>query len=174
MTGGFPSQRASIAINVSIWRRLHEADYTTKTNANQCIFNGKRCKEYLQCWMWLRPFPLPWRRHQIETFSTLLALCVGNSPVTGEFPAQKPVTRSFDASFDQRLNQRLSKQSPDWWFETPSHPLWRHCNTNTTSRGDSARCWRFMGDDGNIPLEIEVNQFSLPPESYILIVYRRE
>ena len=39
-----------------------------------------------------------WWRHQMETFSALLALCVGNSPVTGEFPAQKPVTRSFDVS----------------------------------------------------------------------------
>ena len=36
-------------------------------------------------------------RHQIERFSALLALCAENSPVTGEFPAQKPVTRSFDA-----------------------------------------------------------------------------
>ena len=34
-------------------------------------------------------------RYQTETFSALLALYVGNSPVTGEFPAQKPVTRSF-------------------------------------------------------------------------------
>ena len=31
----------------------------------------------------------------METFSALLALCVGNSQVTGEFPSQKPVTRSF-------------------------------------------------------------------------------
>ena len=30
-------------------------------------------------------------------------LCVGNSPVTGEFPLQKPVTRSFDVFFDPRL-----------------------------------------------------------------------
>ena len=34
-----------------------------------------------------------WWRHQMETFSTLLALCAGNSPVTGEFSAQRPVTR---------------------------------------------------------------------------------
>ena len=34
----------------------------------------------------------------METFSALLALCVGNSQVTGEFPAQRPVTRSFDVS----------------------------------------------------------------------------
>ena len=34
-------------------------------------------------------------RHQMETFSALLTLCVGNSPVTGEFPSQRPVTQSF-------------------------------------------------------------------------------
>ena len=43
-----------------------------------------------------------WWRHQMETFSALLAFCEGNSPVTGEFPAQRPVTRSFDVFFDQR------------------------------------------------------------------------
>ena len=36
-----------------------------------------------------------WRRHQMETFSVLLAICAGNSPVSSEFPAQRPVTRSF-------------------------------------------------------------------------------
>ena len=54
-------------------------------------------------------------------------LC-GESPVTGEFPAQRPVTRSFDVFFDLRLDKRLSKQSRGWWFETLSCPLWRHCN----------------------------------------------
>ena len=34
--------------------------------------------------------------HQMETFSALLAVCAGNSPATGEFPTQRPVTRSFD------------------------------------------------------------------------------
>ena len=65
-----------------------------------------------------------WWRHQMEKFSALLALCAGNSPVTGEFPAQRPVTRSFDVFFDLRLN----KQSWGWWFETLSRSLWRHCN----------------------------------------------
>ena len=60
--------------------------------------------------------------------SALLALCAGNSPVTGEFPSQRPVTRSFDVFFDLRLNKRLIKQSRRGWFETPSHPLWRYCN----------------------------------------------
>ena len=35
----------------------------------------------------------------METFSVLLAICLGNSPVPGEFPAQRPVTRSFDVFF---------------------------------------------------------------------------
>ena len=39
----------------------------------------------------------------METFSELLALCAGNTPVPGEFPAQRPVTRSFDVFFDLRL-----------------------------------------------------------------------
>ena len=46
----------------------------------------------------------------------------------GEFPAQRLVTRNFGVFFDLRLNKRLSKQPWDWWFETPSWPLWRHCN----------------------------------------------
>ena len=67
-----------------------------------------------------------WWRHQMETFSALLAICAGNSPGTGEFPAQRPVTRSFHVFFD--LNKPLSKQSWGCWFETPSRQLWRHCN----------------------------------------------
>ena len=76
-----------------------------------------------------------------KTFSALLAICVGNSPVTGEFPAQRPVTRSFDVFFDPRLNKRLSKQWWDWWFATPSRPLWRHCNVhqNSSTYENSAR-----------------------------------
>ena len=74
-----------------------------------------------------------WWSHQMETFSALLAICAGNSPVPGEFPAQRPVTRSLDVFFDLRLNKWLSKQSWGWWFETLSHPLWRHCNDTSTS-----------------------------------------
>ena len=57
-----------------------------------------------------------WWRHQMETFSVLLAICAGNSPVTSEFPTQRPVTRSFDVFFYLRLNERLSKQSSGGWF----------------------------------------------------------
>ena len=83
------------------------------------------------CLLWYQDHQTPWWRHQMETFSASLALCAGNSPVTGEFPAQRPVTQSFDVFFHLRLNKRLSKQSQGWWFETPSRSLWRHCNSRT-------------------------------------------
>ena len=46
----------------------------------------------------------------MEPFSALLAVCEGNSPVISEFPAQRPVTRSFDVFFYLRLNKRLNNQ----------------------------------------------------------------
>ena len=82
-----------------------------------------------------------WWRHQMETFSASLAFVrgihrsrAGLSPVTGELPAQRPVTRSFDVFFDLWPNKWLSKQSQGWWFETPSRSLWRHCNVPDSSR----------------------------------------
>ena len=71
---------------------------------------------------------MSWWRHHMEKFSALLAIRAGYSPVPGEFPAQRQVTRSFDAFFDLRLNKRLSKHSWGWWFETLSRPSWRHRN----------------------------------------------
>ena len=44
-----------------------------------------------------------WWCHQMETFSALLTICAGNSVVTGEFPAQRPVTRTFDVFFDLHM-----------------------------------------------------------------------
>ena len=73
-----------------------------------------------------------WWRHQIEAFSASLALCARNSPVTVNYPHKGPVTRSFGVFFDLCRNKRLSKQSEGWWFKTPSHPLWRHCNEEAT------------------------------------------
>ena len=73
----------------------------------------------------------------METFSALLAICAENSPVPGEFTAQRPVTRSFDVIFDLRLNKQLSKQWWGWWFETLSHPLWRHRNAMLNSEQQS-------------------------------------
>ena len=92
----------------------------------------------------------PWWRHQMETFSALLALCAGNSPVTGEFPSQRPVTRNFDVFFDLRLNKRSSKQSWGWLFETPSRSLWRHCNGVRLISVTVLRIWMFK--NSQIPI----------------------
>ena len=58
-----------------------------------------------------------------NTFRVTGHLC-GEFTGPGEFPAQRPVTRSFDVFFDPRLNKRLSKQPWGWWFETPLWSLW--------------------------------------------------
>ena len=55
-------------------------------------------------------------------------------PFCGEFTGDRwiPRTKASDAElwcfFHLCLNKRLSKKSRGWWFETPSCPLWRHCN----------------------------------------------
>ena len=69
-------------------------------------------------------FDSAWWRHQMETFSALLALCERNPPVTGGFHSQRPVTESFDVFLDLHLNKRLNKQSRCLWFEMPSCSLW--------------------------------------------------
>ena len=97
-----------------------------------------------------------WWRHQMETVFSLLALCAGNSPVPGEFPAQRPVTRRFDIFFDLRLNKRLSKQSRGCWFETPSRPLWRHCNDTHHT------VWYYYSDAIRVVTNLTLSTISLP------------
>ena len=81
------------------------------------------------------------------TFSDLLAFCAENWPVTGELPSQRSVMRSLDVFFDLCLIKQLSKQSWCWWFKTPSHSLWRHCNvrqrlvTCLAPRSSMTICW---------------------------------
>ena len=66
-------------------------------------------------------------------FSSIMTSSNGNifrvkMPFVREFPSQRPVTRNFNVFFDLRPNLRLSKHAQGCWFETPSCPLWRHCN----------------------------------------------
>ena len=107
-----------------------------KTAAVVCCAHN--VAEMLQLWH------KAWWRHKIETFSALLAICAGNSPVPREFPTQRPVTRSFDVYFDLRPN-KLSKQCWGWYFETQSCSLWRHRNGSShlslfTARKMTNRC----------------------------------
>ena len=85
-----------------------------------CCFVGRQTTE-------MHDEAKSWWRHQMETFSALLTIWAGNSPWPAEFPARRPVTRSFVVFFDLRLN----KQSGGWWFETLSRKLWRHCNVES-------------------------------------------
>ena len=71
-------------------------------------------------------------RHQIESYSALLALSEGNSPVTGELvnSLHKGQWRGALMIFYLRLNKWSSKPSGCRWFEPPSRSLWRHCNAH--------------------------------------------
>ena len=97
---------------------------------DEIFINGctEKCRNDNFRWsLWLKS----WWRHQMETFSALLILCEGNSPITGEFPSQRPMTRSFDIfSLICTKTKWLSKPSRPSWFETPSLSLWRHCNVH--------------------------------------------
>ena len=124
-TGEFPLQMASNAENVSIWWR-HHGPWDRVMLYGWCPSPAPLCIVVLVPSD--TPLASPWWRHQMETFSVLLASWAGNSPVTGEFPAQRPVTRSFDVFYDLRLNQQLSKQWRRRWFEMPWRSLWHICN----------------------------------------------
>ena len=151
-----PHKKASNAENVSIWwrhhvltpRRLFQCDIT-----NVIVYItqhpilavalldkfGSKIYSYTDflyfCFVYTEYFKIDYMQDIIRivtssngTFPTLLALCAGNTPVTNDFPPQRPVTRSFDVFFDLRLNKRLSKQSQRRWFKMPARSLWRHWN----------------------------------------------
>ena len=129
-TGEFPAQMASYdaLITVSLcWLKCIGTEEILISVSYH--FSQEPCNLYFSEFV----FEFPWRRHQMETSSALLALCAGNSPVTDEFPSKRPVTRSFDVFFDLCRNKPMSKQSWGWWFETPSCPLWRHYNVHWTT-----------------------------------------
>ena len=134
-----------MASNAEKWFHLMTSSWYHVIMINECVCHSNQTMSKrltisfrfrFTCGYIFIQWPYTWWRHQMETFSVLLAICAGNSPVNGEFPAQRPVTRSFDIFFDLRLNKRLSKQWRGWWLETPTHPLWRHCNV-----GNYTCCW---------------------------------
>ena len=92
-----------IALSISLNRFYSPVRLLRQSqNPLQSFFNVWRpfslndCSIYI-FWWW------SWWCHQMEMFSALLALCAGKSPVTGELPPQRPVTRSFDVFFDLHL-----------------------------------------------------------------------
>ena len=109
--------------NPRVWKHIEISWYwRSKMHRRITLFSNMTNRD--NCCVGVLLCIIPWWRHQMETFSALLTICAGNSPVPGEFPAQRPVTRSFDVSFDLRPNKGLSKHWWGWWFETPSCQLW--------------------------------------------------
>ena len=92
---------------------LHKTTVTLKKPWSTYLNCNRRYDvTYWDTYIKFTDYRTPWWRHRMETFSALLAICAGNSPVPGEFSAQRPVTRNIDVFFDLRLNKPLSKQ---WW-----------------------------------------------------------
>ena len=85
-----------------------------------------RCKHTWPCLRWCGTMGMMMSSNG-NIFRITGPLC-GEFTGPGEFPAQKPVTRSFDVFFDLRPNKWLCEQPWGWWFETPSWSLWRLCN----------------------------------------------
>ena len=124
--------------------------------------------------MRIRPL-LSWWRYMMtpsngNIFRVTGHLC-GEFTGSGEFPAQRPVTRSFDVFFDLRLNKRLSKHSWGWWFETPWHPLRRHGNeesihqqlsVNSLWSSDAIWC------DRTVSTLVQVTAFCMTPKCHYL------
>ena len=71
--------------------------------------------------------------HPVMTSSNGIVFRI-TGPLCGEFTGHRwiPLTKASDAALWCFLwsapENWLSKQSWGWWFETPSHPLWRHCD----------------------------------------------
>ena len=77
---------------------------------------------------WIIAVPEKYTLRQMETFSSLLALCEGNPPVTGGFPSQRPMTRSFDVFVDRRLTNGWANNRDAGNLRRQSRSLWRHRN----------------------------------------------
>ena len=116
-----------------VWRHN---DYGDHIPPKQCYCLKCRIVEYIiqpryyahRQWGSLMIAPLPMMTSSDGNIFRVTGPLCGEFTGPGEFPAQRPVTRSSDVFFDLRLNKRLSKQPWGWWFETPSWSLWRQCN----------------------------------------------
>ena len=95
-------QNYNIFVSVTMWFQRHMARRCWRLKGTPPpLYPSERLGHFISN----ATVNVSWWRHQMETFSALLVFCAGNSLVTGEFPAQRPVTRSFGVFFDLCLNK---------------------------------------------------------------------
>ena len=96
----------------------------------------------------------------------------------GEFPSQRPVTRSFNLFFDLRLVERLGKQMKRRWFETLLCPLWRHCSVGIYYAGSTSPylprrriSTAISNNDGNMQIHVHVSWYKFCSLRIALALY---
>ena len=62
----------------------------------------------------------------METFSALLAICVGNLPVTGEFPTQK-ASNAENVSIWWRHYVKIKEEVGGWTIRQVGAAIWAMC-----------------------------------------------
>ena len=120
---------SSVILNVIIWlaKIYSECFNTTVTPEKICLdLESQLSPRILPCCTNLHePHVVlleTWWRHDMESCPALLALCVGNPPVTGGFTSQRAWNADFAVFVDALLNKRLNKQWTCRWFKTPRRP----------------------------------------------------
>ena len=78
------------------------SNYPASVNPLHAGFLWAHTNIYLSSDVSENVFLSAWRRHQMETFSALVAPCEGTPPVSSGFPSQRPVRRSFDLHLDKQ------------------------------------------------------------------------
>ena len=106
--GEFPAHMASNAENVSIWWRHHEYPWAVEV-------------EFTQIWLKQKIWQITylyrtWWRHQMETFSALLAICAGNSTV--------PVNSPRKGQWRRALMFSLIYARINGWVNTDEAVIW--------------------------------------------------
>ena len=138
---------APVFASICVWVRWYQSVQRERKGADK---NRERQGCVLYCHaiaakLWKYQIYSSWWRHQMKKEFRVTGLLCGEFTGSGEFPTQRPMTRSFDVFFDLRLNKRLSKQPWGWWFETPSRSLWRQCYELTIQKswGDITEIIRY-------------------------------
>ena len=114
---------------------------------------------------WTHQIYNPLWRHQMETFSALVAICAENSSVNGEFPTHRPVTRSFDDSLICAwiVNLLDNREVGDL-----KSSLWLRCNAH----GGQQRTYLSITNDNKIDIKkMQNSKIPLAENTYSIAHY---